>query len=363
MGLVFLILVAVPGFYGVVFTLYAVSAARPGYKQPVIIEVHRGESPSELTQLLSAQGVISDPEKFIWLGKLARKWNKIKAGEYQVSPGMSPLEVFGVVTSGISIIHPVTVREGENMYEVAADLETKTLTTKQDFLALCRDPRFIDSLHLGIPLKMIEAHGALPSLEGYLYPDTYFFNRTMTATAMIQQMVRHFVKSWTPEQGARVKELGMSRYQIITLASMIEKETGASQERPLISSVFYNRLKKGMKLQSDPTTIYGMWDRFTGKIHRSNLREPNPYNTYTVPALPVGPISSPGKEAIQAALYPVQSDYLFFVSHNDGTHEFTMNLTDHLKAVKKYQLDPRAREGKSWRDLHKRAHAAPAPKE
>jgi UPF0755 protein len=121
----------------------------------------------------------------------------------------------------------------------------------------------------------------------------------------------------------------------------------------MISSVFHNRLRKHMRLQSDPTTIYGMWETYRGKIHRSDLLAPTPYNTYTVPALPLGPISNPGKQAIEAALNPVQSNYIFFVSHNDGTHEFTATLGEHNAAVRKFQLDPKMREGKSWRDLKK----------
>ena len=119
----------------------------------------------------------------------------------------------------------------------------------------------------------------------------------------------------------------------------------------MISSVFHNRLRKRMKLQSDPTTIYGMWERFQGKIHKSDLSVANPFNTYVVAGLPEGPISNPGRESITAALNPVQSDYLYFVSHNDGTTEFTKSLDDHNRAVRKFQLDPKAREGKSWRDL------------
>src|SRR6185312_975952 len=142
---------------------------------------------------------------------------------------------------------------------------------------------------------------------------------------------------------------------------IIEKETGAPQERPMISSVFHNRLRKRMKLQSDPTTIYGIWKRYDGNIHKSDLSTQNPYNTYFVPALPVGPISNPGREAIRAALNPATSDYLYFVSHNDGTHEFSTTYENHTKAVKKFQLDAKARAGKSWRDLYKKNQALSQP--
>ena len=132
---------------------------------------------------------------------------------------------------------------------------------------------------------------------------------------------------------------------------MIEKETGAAEERPIISSVFHNRLTKRMRLQSDPTTIYGMWDHYEGKIHKSDLLAPTEYNTYTVPALPVGPISNPHAESIHAALYPAETPYLYFVSRNDGTHVFSRTYAEHNQWVQKLQVDPAAREGKSWRDL------------
>jgi UPF0755 protein len=240
----------------------------------------------------------------------------------------------------------VTVREGENTYEIAADLESKNLVRKEVFLGLCRNPKFLRGV-LGP-----DSHAT--TIEGYLFPDTYFFNKTMSPEEMIREMVHHFNAIWTPAFDTRAKELGMSRFQVLTLASIIEKETGAPQERPLISSVFHNRLHKGMKLQSDPTTIYGIWSRYHGNIHKADLSDPSPYNTYYVPALPVGPISNPGLDSIKAALYPSQSDYLFFVSHNDGTHEFTRSYEEHTNAVKKFQLDPKAREGKSWRDLYKK---------
>jgi UPF0755 protein len=172
---------------------------------------------------------------------------------------------------------------------------------------------------------------------------------------MIRQMVRKFLSVWTPEVETQAKLLGFNQLQAVTLASMIEKETGAPQERPMISSVFHNRLRKKMRLQSDPTTIYGMWETYAGNIHRSDLLTPTPYNTYTVPGLPLGPIGNPGREALQAALNPSESNYIFFVSHNDGTHEFTSSLQDHNAAVRTFQMDPNARKGKSWRDLKKSA--------
>jgi UPF0755 protein len=241
----------------------------------------------------------------------------------------------------------VTIREGENMYEIAADVESKGLAPKARLLALCRDARFIASLGLKPPYG--------PSLEGFLFPDTYFLNRTMAPEDILRQMVHRFQQAWTPQDEERATQLGFNQLQAITLASIIEKETGSPKERPLISSVFNNRLRKKMKLQSDPTTIYGMWERFDGNIHKADLLTPSSYNTYTLPGLPVGPISNPGRDSIEAALNPPPTNYLYFVSHNDGTSEFTATLEEHNRAVRRFQLDPKAREGKSWRDLGKSA--------
>ena len=326
---------------------FAFAPAQPGSQVASVLEIHKGQGPNEISRMLEAAHVIQDAGSFALVGRFSRQWGKIKAGEYRVSPGMSPLEIFGVITSGISIGHPVTIREGENMYEIAADLEHKGLVKAAHFLALARSPALMQSLGIATVDRPV------PSLEGYLFPETYFFNKSLSAEDMIRQMVRHFYQAWGEPEVTRAKELGLSRHEMITLASMIEKETGAPQERPMIASVFYNRLKKHMRLQSDPTTIYGIWEKYQGNLHRSDLLTQNAYNTYAISALPIGPIGNPGRESIKAALYPVETNYLFFVSHNDGTHQFSATLAEHNSAVGRFQLDPKAREGKSWRDLGK----------
>ena len=312
-----------------------------------VIELRKGDSPAEVTKNLYQLGVIADKSDFLLLGRVLREWKKIKAGEYEVSADMNPLDVFKVITSGQSMAHRITVREGENMYEVAKAIEAEKLATADRILQLCKDPKFIQTL--GIPTP------ASGTLEGYLFPDTYFFNKTMTAEDMVHQMVKKFQSIWTAQHEEGAKKLGLTPYQALTLASVVEKETGAPQERPMVASVFHNRLKKGMKLQSDPTIIYGIWERYQGNLHKADITHPTPYNTYTIPSLPLGPISNPGKEAIDAVLHPADTPYIFFVSHNDGTHEFTTTLKDHTQAVKKFQIDPKAREGKSWRDLKRKS--------
>ena len=267
--------------------LFALAPSHTGVQGKSVIEIHKGQAPNDIARLLSSKGAIGDIRGFVWLGRVTRQWKKIKAGEYEVSGDMSPVQLFGVITSGVSLAHPVTVREGENMYEIAADLESKKLAQKSRVLALCRDPKFIATVGLKPPFG--------PTLEGYLFPDTYNFNRTMSTEDMLKQMVRRFQQAWTPQDEARAKELGFNQLQAVTLASMVEKETGNPKERPLISSIFHNRLQKKMKLQSDPTTIYGIWEHYDGNIHKSDLLTPSDFNTYTLPALPIGPISNPGQ--------------------------------------------------------------------
>lgn len=313
--------------------------------QVATLEVKKGILPTDLAKALKEAGAIEDVAEFVRLGRLLRQWGKVKAGEYRVSPSQSPIELFSVITSGVSAAYPVTVKEGANMYEIADAIAARGLAKREDVLKLCRDREFMRALGV--------SEASAPSLEGFLFPETYFFNRSLSPREMLSQMVKHFSAVWKPEWDGRAKELGLSRYQVVTLASVIEKETGAPQDRPLISSVFHNRLKLKMRLQSDPTTIYGIWERYRGNIHRSDLQSNTPFNTYVIPALPVGPISNPGREAMHAALFPAETKFLYFVSHNDGTTHFSSTLAEHNAAVQKYQVDPAARSGKSWRDLSK----------
>ena len=159
----------------------------------------------------------------------------------------------------------------------------------------------------------------------------------MSGEDVIRHMYGKFRAVFTPEFEKRARELGFSRREIVTLASIIEKETGDPGERPLISAVFHNRLKKGIRLQSDPTVIYGMWNRFDGNLRKRDLQEKTPYNTYRIGGLPAGPIANPGIDSIRAALYPADVDYLYFVSRNDGSHAFSGTLEEHNRNVWKYQ--------------------------
>lgn len=319
---------------------------QPGAKeQKVTFDLTRGMSPQGISESLEKAGVIEHASLFLWAGKLRRAWGTIKSAEYELSPSLSPRQLFKLLQSGVGIQKSLLIREGDNIYQVADAFAAAGLGEKKSILDRLRSTEYIAELGL-----TTEA-GA--TLEGYLLPNTYFFDKRETPEHLIRRMVEAFKKTWTPEFDARAKTLGLSRREVVILASVVEKETGAGFERPMIASVFHNRLKKKMRLQSDPTTIYGIWEGYSGNLHRSDLLQKTPYNTYAIPALPAGPISNPNPESIKAVLYPAETEYLYFVSKNDGTHIFSKTYAEHAAHVRETQLDPKAREGKSWRDLGK----------
>jgi UPF0755 protein len=331
----------VAAFMGLQF----VNSAPGSGAQTVVYEVVPGTSFRTVAQKLEAQGIVTSAWKLRLLGKITGLSSRMKRGEYALDQGLRPTQVLEILASGKSITHPLTVPEGWNMYDIAAEYEKKGFGSAAQFLSACREPMFIRSL-IG------ETAG---SLEGYLYPETYMITKYTSAKELIGQMVKNFLKVYGElTQGLKPE---LSRQQIVTLASIVERETGAPEERPLIASIFFNRLHKGMRLQSDPTILYGILEQ-TGQmkmnITRADIMAPTPYNTYTVAALPKGPIANPGREALAAVLKPAQSQYFYFVSRNDGTHIFSTTYEAHSAMVRKFQLDPKAREGKSWRDLSKR---------
>jgi UPF0755 protein len=210
------------------------------------------------------------------------------------------------------------------MREIADRLSSQKLINKEIFFELARDENFLQSLDI-----------KAESIEGYLFPDTYNFNRTMNTRRIMKKMVDRFREKVTPAMIQRANDLGLSTHEFITLASIIGKESGDDAEKPFISAVFHNRLRKKIRLQSDPTAVYDM-ESFDGKVLRSYLRRKSPYNTYVVKGLPPGPIANPGVTSLKATLNPAPVDYLYFVSKNDGTHFFSSSLVEHNKAVNKY---------------------------
>lgn len=308
----------------------------------VVFEVKPGEGFSRINGRLHRNGIISSAKIFHRYAQINNLMTKFKAGRFEIKSGSSMMDVFDTLIEGQSITASVTIPEGKNLFEIAGILkEAKIIENKNEFIRLAKDPEFTKSL--GIDSERV---------EGFLYPDTYRFTPKSNPRDVIIAMVDVFRKKVA---GLDFKKapLNLNQFQVITLASVVEKETGAASERPQIAGVFINRLKKRMRLQSDPTTIYGIYETFDGNLRKRDLLQKTPYNTYKIPALPKGPISNPGLLSIRAVLEPQQHSFLYFVSLNNGRHYFSKNYKEHKLAVEKYQKNWRARSGKSWRDLKK----------
>ncbi|SLM49127.1 conserved protein of unknown function [Nitrospira japonica] len=295
---------------------------------PKIVTIPDRSTFFQVATLLEHEGLIKSRSAFVLLGRSQSADRRIRAGEYELTAAMAPAEILGKLLSGQVVLHPITIPEGLTMVQIASLMEQHEVADGADFLRLARDGSFIASLGL-----------KLDSLEGYLYPDTYKFPKGVRSRDVIATMVEHFRQAYRPELQARAGDLRMTQHEVVTLASVIEKETGADAERAEISAVFHNRLRKHIPLQSDPTVIYGLTG-FDGNIRKKDLSSPSPYNTYRVVGLPPGPIASPGLRAIEAALYPSNSRALYFVSRNDGTHQFSSTLSEHNQAVERYQKRP-----------------------
>ncbi|MFL5784009.1 MAG: endolytic transglycosylase MltG [Bacteriovoracaceae bacterium] len=299
--------------------------------------VKNGDTFGKINQRLSAEGIISNARVFHHYAKYKGVLTKFRAGSYTIPRGAKMSDVLDTLVFGQPNLTSITVPEGKNMYEIAKLLNDAGVTTEEEFLKAVQHPDIIAQLEI-----------QATSLEGYLYPETYKFAPNTPAKDVAKTMIDLFKKK---TEGIDWTHPFLNKHQVVILASVVEKETGAKAERPIIAGVFTNRLKKRMRLESDPTTVYGIWSRYKGNIRKDDLLEMTPYNTYKVPALPAGPISNPSLEAIEAVLHPQNNDYLFFVSKNDGTHVFTKTYQEHVEAVNNWQRNARARQGKSWRDL------------
>jgi len=322
---IFVCMVAAAGFY-LELLRYAKRPAGDSAAEKVVA-VKPGEGFKSISQRLFGAGIIQSPYKFSFLARLKGYDKRIKTGEYLFSARLTPAKMLEMMVSGKVILYKVTVPEGYTLRQIAAVVAETGLVKAEDFLMAAGDAARVRS-------EGIEAE----TFEGYLFPDTYYFPKDIGPAKIVETMIRRFQTIFRPDWKKRAEELGFSVHAIVTLASIIEKETGSPAERPVISSVFHNRLKKGMRLESDPTVIYGI-EGFNGNITRKDLAAERPYNTYRIRGLPPGPIASPGGRSLEAALYPADSDYLYFVSRNDNSHQFSTNFIDHNRAVMKYQLN------------------------
>lgn len=296
------------------------------------VVVPPGTGPHALAKLLADARVIEGEQRFYTHLHFFRRGKLAKAGEYQFDGALLPDDVLGKLFRGEVKLYRFTAPEGLRVDEVAPIVSATGLCAADEFLRIARDPASPEKY--GVPG---------PSLEGYLFPDTYSVPRSLGCAGIIAAMVARFQHAWQQAQAQRLPSVKLGELQAITLASIVEKETGQSQERAHVSCVFHNRMRKGMPLQTDPTVIYAIlvshdfkWD---GKIHKRDLSLQNPYNTYLVKGLPPGPISNPGEKALEAALHPLPCKDLYFVSRNDGTTVFCPDLQCHNKNVQKFQVE------------------------
>ena len=311
--------------YGIIdLTRYA---ERPGVRHnaDTIVIIRAGQGFGDITKGLIRAGVVSDRFRFRLLARLKGYDRRVKAGEYMLSPSMPPLEILKKLASGKTFQRRLTIPEGYTLRQIASVI-TNNKGDGGAFFNLATDAEFVHSLGINAP-----------TAEGYLFPDTYHFSAEIKPDQIIMIMVKQFRTVFTKKWESRAKQLGMSVHEVVTLASIIEKETGQAAERPLIASVFHNRLRRKMRLQSDPTVIYGIPD-FDGNLTRKHLNTLTPYNTYQITGLPPGPIANPGKDSLHAALWPESTGYLYFVSMGNKTHKFSKSLKEHNAAVRKYQL-------------------------
>ncbi|HOF04974.1 MAG TPA: endolytic transglycosylase MltG [Syntrophales bacterium] len=292
----------------------------------VLIDIPRGYSFLQIITELDRVGLVTNRPAFYALAIIKGAARQIRAGEYELSTAMSPVEIIDKLVKGKIKAYKITIPEDFTIREIAALLAANKLVKESAFLRLAHDRSLAASLGI---------EGS--SLEGYLYPETYFLDRSMGSREIIQIMNAQFWKKFTPELRQRASALGMTVNEVVTLASMIGKETGFKEEKPLVAAVFHNRLKRGMKLQCDPTAVYGL-ENFDGKVRRRHLLRDAPHNTYVIQGLPPGPIANPDIDSLKAALYPAKVDYLYFVANNNGSHHFSSTLDAHRRAVSRYQI-------------------------
>jgi UPF0755 protein len=291
----------------------------------ILVDIPTGSSFLKVTEILNRAGLIKHRVLFYSLAMMKRATRSIRAGEYEFNTSLTPALMIDKLLRGEIKNYRVVIPEDLSLREIATRLDDFKLIDKEVFFELASDEGFLESLNI-----------KADSIEGYLFPETYFFDRSMSTRQIMKIMVSQFWKKVTPEMIKRAKDIGFNTHQFVTFASIIGKESGDDAEKTMISAVFYNRLKKKIRLQSDPTAVYDL-ENFDGKVLRSHLKRKSPYNTYIIKGLPPGPIANPGMTSLKAALNPAPVKYLYFVSKKDGSHFFSSSLNEHNQAINRYR--------------------------
>jgi UPF0755 protein len=299
---------------------------------PASVRVPAGSNLRQIARALADAGVVASPRAFVLAARIAGLDRQLRPGDYRFEPGLSFPSQLRALRDGRGRIAAITIPEGWRIEQIAERLAAAGVCARDAFLPATRDRVLLEEL--AIPG---------PSAEGFLFPETYALQLPTSPADVIRAMHRQFEKVWG-ELTAGSAPPALTPLATVTLASIVERETAAPEERPLVAAVFLNRLRLGMPLQADPTVIYGM-DAFDGNIRRRDLTAANPYNTYVNRGLPPGPIANPGRESLAAVLMPASADFLYFVARNDGTHQFSRSLAEHNRAVQRYQVAAGRRRG------------------
>jgi UPF0755 protein len=308
---------------------FAPAGSAPG---PVDVQIAAGSDLRQIARALAGAGAVDSPRMFVLAARIAGLERRLRPGDYRLDPAQSLPSLVRTLIEGKGRSATVTIPEGWRLEQIAARLEAAGVCGRVAFLARARDPALLSAL--AIPG---------PSAEGFLFPETYSFALPSEPAEVIRTMHRQFARVWG-EMTLGAPASTLTQLQAVTLASIVERETAAPAERPLVAAVFVNRLRLGMPLQADPTVIYGIAG-FDGNLRRRDLAAANPYNTYMVRGLPPGPIAAPGRASLAAVLRPAAVDYLYFVARNDGTHQFSRTLAEHNRAVQRFQLAGRRGQG------------------
>jgi len=316
---------AVGGLLGVAAVAWLVLLPGPSYVGPVLLGVGEGERFEDIARALARSGVIRSADAFRVWARLRGRDRDVSWGDYVLQPPMSPREVLDRLALPPDPVGRITIPEGLTIVETAMLLEAHGHGPSARFEAILRDPEFIAR-------EGLTATGP----EGYLFPDTYVFPTTMLPERILATMVERFREEFAQVMGRRARPLDLTPHDLVTLASLIEEEAALPEERREVSAVFLNRLRIGMRLQSDPTVIYGRRDG-DRSISRADLQRPTAYNTYVIAGLPPTPIANPGRGALEAAVDPAPTDALYFVARGDGSHAFSRSLAEHNAAVNRYQ--------------------------
>jgi len=305
---------------------------------PKIVLVEKGSSFRRVASRLALDGVLDKPDWLAFYVRIRQLGHLLKAGEYQLDPGVTPRQLLEQLIAGKSITYNFTIIEGSTFSQLKAALAQSAHLSHQ-----------IEGLSDGevmLQLGLVDKHP-----EGMFLADTYQFQRGMSDLDLLRRAAKLLQSELDSAWQGRAEKLPYkSAYEALIMASIVEKETGLSSERPLIAGVFVRRLNKSMRLQTDPTVIYGMGESYKGNIRKSDLLRPTPYNTYTINGLPPTPISMVGREAINAALHPEDKKWLYFVAKGDGSHQFSATLVQHNKAVREYQMRKRRSDYRSAPD-------------